>query len=274
MYKNHICWAVILICLNTTYCFSSDNYDPNALRLSANNSTVPSGTAEDGIWAKALFSKFDLLLGFILGLISSLISTCFVDYLRTRRKAKQFRHAAYSELKQMLFEMLIYTIHPDSIIDKEKVQLLLDLMNKFNLNEEVCPTENNEGYEKLKNLSQENIDSFVSEHKSQKEQRHMENKMMTLKKLNCIFISHNIETFPILSIQYTSRLLNILRRIDAINSYIERIDFAFKKTFDGSISTPNHDNIVFDYYSDCQCLSDFAKKTAKEVADFIAKWQK
>jgi len=271
MYKNHICLAIILICLTTTFCFSSDNYDPNALRLSANNSTVPSGTAEDGIWAKVLSSKFvDILFGFILGLISA----CFIDYLRTRRKAKRFRHAAYIELKQMLFEMLIYTIHPDSIIDKEKVQLLLDLMNKFNLNEEVFPTENNEGYEKLKNMSQENIDCFVSAHKLLKEQRRRENKMMTLKKLNCIFISHNIETLPILSIQYTSRLLNILRRIDAINSYIERIDFAFKKTFDGSISTQNHDNIVLDYYSDCQCLSDFAKKTAKEVADFIAKWRK
>jgi hypothetical protein len=272
---------MILICLTTTYCFSSDNYDPNALRLSANNSTVPSGTSEGGIWAKVLYSKFDILFVFILGLVSTLfgfilglIGTCFIDYLRTRRKAEQFRHAAYSELKQILFEMLIYTIHPDSIIDKEKVQLLLDLMNKFNLNEEACPTGNNEGYEKIKNMSQENIDSFVSAHKSQKVQRQVENKMMTLKKLNCIFISHNIETFPILSIQYTSRLLNILRRIDAINGYVERIDFAFKKTFDGSISTTNHDNIVFDYYSDCQCLSDFAKKTAKEVADFIAKWQK
>jgi hypothetical protein len=225
-----------------------------------------------GVEKQSYFQCFGIVLGVILGFFG----TNIIDYLRTRRKAKQFRHAAYSELKQMLFEVLIYTMHPDSIIDKEKVQLWLDLMNKFNLKEEVLPTENNEGYEKLKNskLSQEDIDSFVLEHNLQKERRRSENKMMPLKKLNCTFISHNIEMFSILNVQDTSRLLNILRRIDAINSYLDHIDFAFKKTFDSSISSANHDSIVSNYYSDCQCLSDFAEKIAKEVADFIAKWQK
>ncbi len=94
-----------------------------------------------------------------------------------------------------------------------------------------------------------------------------------MKKLNCTFISHNIETVSILNVRDTSRLLNILRRIDALNTIMDRIDFAFKKTFDSSISSASYDNIVFNYYSDCQLLSDFAKITVKEVADIITKWQ-
>lgn len=218
-----------------------------------------------------LTARFDIVLGFILGLVGANI----VDCLRTRRKAKQFRHAACSELKQALAELVMYTMNPDAKIDKEKVQLWLDSNHNFNLNEVVLPTEDNEKYEKLKKLKwdPEQIDAFVSLHNLQREQRRSQGRRMSPRKLNYVFISQNIETASILNVRDTSRLLNILRRIDALNSCVDRIDFAFKKTFDSSISSTSYDSLVFNYYSGCQSLSDFAKITAKEVADLIRKWQ-
>ena len=218
-----------------------------------------------------LAARFDIVLGFVLGFFS----TSIVDYLRTRRKAKQFRLAACSELKQALAELTTYAIHPDSTVDKEKVQLWWDSMRNFNLREVILPTEYDEEYEKLKNLewSPEQVDAFVTEHNSRKERRRSQNKMMPPRKLNYIFISRNIETASILNVRDTSRLLNIFRRIDALNSCSDSIDFAYKETFDGSISSANYANIVLNYYSNCQFFSDYAKITAKEVADLIIKWQ-
>lgn len=218
-----------------------------------------------------LTARLDIVLGFILGLVGANI----VDCLRTKRKAKQFRHSACSELKQALAELVMYTMHPDATIDKEKVQLWLDSKRNFNLNEVIFPTEDNEEFKKLEKLelNPEQIDDFVSLHNSQREQKRIQGKMKPPRKLNYVFISQNIETASILNVRDTSRLLNILRRIDALNSCVDRIDFAFKKTFDSSISSTCYDNIKLNYYSGCQCLSDFAKITAKEVADLIRKWQ-
>ena len=218
-----------------------------------------------------LTARFDIVLGFILGLVGANI----VDCLRTRRKAKQFRHAACSELKQALAELVMYTMSPDATIDKEKVQLWLDSNHNFNLNEVILPTEDNEKYEELKKLKWDpkQIDAFVSLHNSRREQRRSQGRRMGPRKLNYVFISQNIETASILNVRDTSRLLNILRRIDALNSCVDRIDFAFKKTFDSLTSSTSYDSLVFNYYSSCQCLSDFAKITAKEVADLIRKWQ-
>jgi hypothetical protein len=213
---------------------------------------------------------FNVILGFILGLFG----TNVIDCLRARKKAKQFRQVACSELKQVLAELSLYILHPDSTIDEDKARLWWNLMHNFNLPEVISPTENNEEYEKLKRLefTPERIAGFVSAYNSLREQRRSQGKMMPTKKLNCTFISHNIETVSILNARDTSRLLNILRRIEALNSCVDRIDFAYQKTFDSSIANP--DNIVFNYYSDCQLLSDVAKITAKEVADILTKWQK
>lgn len=216
-----------------------------------------------------LTARFDIILGFVLGLFG----TSIVDCLRTRKKAKRFRHVACSELKQLLAELSLYTLHPDSKIDKEKIQLWWNSASEFNLVEVTLPTEDNEEYKKLKQLkmSSEHIDAFILAHNLEREERRIQNKMMPLKKLNYTFISRNIETVSFLNIRDGCRLLNILRRIDALNSSAERMEFAFKKTFDGSSS---HDRIMVNYYSECQFYSDFAGITAKEVAELIRGWHR
>lgn len=223
-----------------------------------------------------LFATFNVVLGVVLGFVLSFFGTYITDCLRERRKIKRFYQTAYSELKQVLAELSLYMLHPDSTIDEEKVQLWWNFMHNFDLPEVISPAENNEMYEKLKKLgfTPARITDFVSSHNLLRERRQSQGKMMPMKKLNCTYISHNIETVSILDIHDTSRLLNILRRADALNSCMERIDFAFKKSFDSSISSGSRDNIVSNYYSDCQVLSDAAKTTAKEVSDILTKWQK
>jgi hypothetical protein len=259
------------------------------LILSASNPTKVSACGIDaqttettnmGKQSWGLAATFDVVLGvvlgFVLGVVLSFFGTNITDRLRERRKTKQFYRAAYSELKQALIGLLTYIIHPDAKIDEEKFQLWWDLNRSFDLTKIAFPTEYKDEYENFKSikLDSKSIGLAVSNHNSQKENRCRQNKKMTQSKLNCTFISHNIDALSGLNVQDISFLLNILRKIDVLNHCVERIDFAFKKTFDGSISDANHEIIVRNYYSDCQYLSDSAKTIAVEVAGLIAKWQK
>jgi len=269
MYKKHICWAVILICLTTTYCFSSDNYDPNALRLSANNSTVPSGTAEDSIWAKVLSSKFvDILFGFILGLIS----TCFIDYRHRVRKKKEFWEGVRAELKQNLSILSCnLTLNSDASISAEKVEYWLGLNKKVNFFQLTAPLDDNTSYNQMIQLLQnkQTIQAFVETHNSSMNKRKQGSSYQSLTKLWYDFLQNNIHSIPLLKKKERDLLLNIFRQLNIINEQIDRNKFYFEKSYDGSLDTDNRARIRTNYLDSCQAISNLSFKVSKEIAHFL-----
>ncbi len=94
-----------------------------------------------------IFQRFDILLGFALGLLGTII----IDVAREHRKVTRFRNAASNELKQLLADLNIYALHKDSLINKEKALLWWNSSQEFGLYEQVCPTEDNQEYKKLIN---------------------------------------------------------------------------------------------------------------------------
>jgi hypothetical protein len=278
MYKKHICWVAILICLATTYCFSSDNYDPNTLRLSANNSTVPSGTAEDGIWAKVLSSKFDILFVFILGLISTLfgfilglIGTCFIDYRHRVRKKKEFREGVLAELKQNLFILSTHTLNCDASISAEKVECWLGLNKEFNFFQLTAPLDDDTSYSQMIQLFQNNqtIQAFVEAHKSSRIKRQQESTYQSIAKLRYDFLQNNIHLIPLLKEKERALLLNIFRQLNIINEQIDRNKFYFEKSYDGSLDTDNRARLRTNYFGSCQAISEWSFKVSKEIAHYL-----
>jgi len=268
MYKKHIYWAVMLICLTTTYCFSSDNYDPNALRLSANNSTVPSGTAEGGIWAKVLSSKFDILFGFILGLIS----TCFIDYLHRVRKKKEFREGVLAELKQNLAILGYLTLdNSDASITAEKVEYWLRLNKEFDFLQLAAPLDDNTSHKQLIQLleNKQNAKDLVETHESIRIKRQQGSSYQSLTKLRYDFLQNNIHSIPLLKKKERDLLLNIFRQLNIINEQIDRNKFYFEKSYDGSLDTDNRARLRKNYLDSCQAISGWSFKVSKEIAHFL-----
>jgi hypothetical protein len=278
MYKKHIYWAVILICLATTYCFSSDNYDPNASRLSANNSTVPSRTAETGIWAKVLSSKFDILFVFILGLISTLfgfilglIGTCFIDYLHGVRKKKEFREGVLAELQQNLATLSYHTLNLDASISTGKVECWLKLDKKFNFLQTAAPLDDDTSHKQIIRLleNKQNVQDFVTTHEYFKTERQQGSSCQHIKKLRYDFLQNNIHSIPLLKKKERDLLLNIFRQLNIINEQIDRNNFYFEKSYDGSLGTDNHARLRTNYLDSCQAISDWSFKVSKEIAHFL-----
>jgi hypothetical protein len=267
MYKNHICWAVILICLTTTYCFSSDNYDPNALRLSANNSTVPSWTAEYSIWAKVLSSKFDILFGFILGLIS----TCFIDYRHRVRKKKEFREGVLAELKLNLAILSYYTLNLDASISTEKVECWRKLNKEFDFFHLAAPLDDDTLHNQMIQLfeSKQNVEGFITDHENVRIKRPQGGNYQFLTKLRYDFLQNNIHLIPLLKKKERNLLLNIFRQLNIINEQIDRNKFYFEKSYDGGLDADNHARLRTNYLDSCQAISDWSFKVSKEIAHFL-----
>lgn len=225
-------------------------------------------------WLGAIFNN--VVFGIFLGFVLSFFGTYITDCLRERRKIKRFYQAAYIELKQALIGLLTYVICPDSTIDEEKARLWWSSIRNFDLMRMAFPTEYKTEYEKLKNveLQPEVIRQFILDHELQKNDRCTQKKMMPQNELNCAFISRNIDTLSGLNIQDISSLLNILRKIDVLNAHTGYIDFVYKKTFDSSISDSNYKILKYNYYSECQYISDHAKTIALEAIGLLTKWQK
>ena len=74
---------------------------------------------------EVLFSRLDILLGFVLGLSG----TIFIDYLRKRQRTKALRDGVRNELKQVLASMNFLALNDSCNIDTNKVRSWLVVCN-------------------------------------------------------------------------------------------------------------------------------------------------
>ncbi|MGA2093689.1 MAG: hypothetical protein ABSH16_09820 [Sedimentisphaerales bacterium] len=218
---------------------------------------------------KELFSRFDILLGFVLGLGS----TCFVDYLRKRRQTKEFRRGMHSELKQILATMCTLSLNHDATITREKVNTWLSLSKEFDLHKEILPLlfANNNQYTEFtkKTLSESELNDFVALHSTIRGQRETEGKMQTLRKIDFVFIQNNISCISLMKDNERSNLFNILRHANVINIDISNLNFIFEKTYDESIHDENRTRLKSNYKVCCQDISDRSYEAAKEIAHLL-----
>lgn len=250
---------------------SAINYEPNNGQQPAKTSQFSySGESKQNILYKTLLSRFDILLGFTLGLSG----TIFIDYIRRKRKTTEYRRGMRAELKQSLARLTLLALNQDADITVEKVQSWRSLSNEFELRKETCPLIHYDSYyEKLtkKDFSKEDINQFVELHHAIKVRREQGDSYQSIKKINCIFITNNITSISLLNKSECSLMLNILRRLDIINDQISRLEFTFERTYDSNVSSENHERLRGNYLCSCQFLSDWSYETAKEIACLLRK---
>jgi hypothetical protein len=196
---------------------------------------------------KELLSHINILLGFGLGLLS----TCFIDYLRNKRKMKKFYQGMQAELKQTLATMCVLAINPDANITKDKVASWISLSKEFNLHEESFPLRNDTQFFEKITLNEKTLNDFITLHNNIKSQREKEGAMQSVKMANCTFIKNNISCISLMRKQQRSNLFNILRYIDE------------------SIHDRNRERLRMNYQSSCQHISDLSYEAAKEIAHLL-----
>jgi len=85
--------------------------------------------------------------------------------------------------------------------------------------------------------------------------------------------SSNNETIGCLNAKDIARVMNILRRIDALNANIDMRNAFFDKAFDSSLSDGNRGRILANFRSQCQFIADWSHIAAKEVVALLRRWK-
>ncbi len=224
------------------------------------------------IW---VFNSVNIFIGFVLGFLSAII----LDLVRDCRKVRRFYIIATNELKQVLAMLNIYALHADSSINKEKVLLAFRSLREFELQEQVNLIPDEAIYQQLieKLYSPSELDQFaeawVTRHEYKKAERRQEKKQLALSKLKANFLLSNTDIFASLKAKDSSRILDILRRIDTLNDNIDKLQSFFNKSFDASLPEGAHQRIEANFYSQCQYVADGAHIAAKEVFDLLRRWK-
>ena len=244
------------------------NSEPNNLQEPNTyiQSTI-SGESEQTSRINILRQRLDILLGFGLGLFS----TSFMDYIRKKRKTKEFREGMRTELKQALAVLNLLPLNHDSKITVDKVRSWQKLSKEFDLRKETSPLEDDPMYNKFlkKDLDEKDLNEFVALHSARKIEREQGYNYQFMKKINCNFIQNNISSISLLNKPEQSLFLNILRRLDAINEQISHLNFFFEKTYDATVEYENRERLKMNYLSGCQFISDWSYEAAKEIAHLL-----
>lgn len=255
---------VIILSSKPIYSFAASSQANNQQMTSKYSKTATSESATQVDLTEVILSRLDIMLGFFLGLSSTLL----VDYLRKRKRMKTFREGARTELRQILANVNGLSINSDCKITKEKIQSWTKLMKEFDLSKVISPFEEHSFYETLmkKDFQEEDFVGFIKLHDAKRKERNEAGKCQDIGKLSYSFIQNNISSLSLLPKTEQALLLNILRRLDAINQKISSVNFSFEKTFDSGITDSGHKRLRYNYLSTCQFISDFSFAAAREIS--------
>jgi len=258
--------GLLIFCFILDYSTASTSEPLNINSAEAERSTISENTTESHLF-ELLIQPLNIVLGFVLGLFG----TVFFDYLRTRRKTKEFSIGARTELKQILGMVNFYTLNPDAELNADKIHSFQTLIKDFKLIKILNPLGEETGTEGLSNrdLTENDIQQLVELRRNSIVQRRESDIIQRFRLLKCTYIKNNISSISLLPIEHQTQLMNILRRIDVINEIIPSIDFCFKKSYDTNVTSQNRERLKSVYQKNCQYISDWSFDTAKEIAHFI-----
>ena len=242
----------------------SQSSDVNSIRTE--NSEAASNNNENPV-LEFLMQPFNILFGFILGLFG----TVFINYLQQKQKAKEFFIGVRTELKQILGMVNFYTFNSDAELNSEKILLFKSLIKEFDLIKIMNPLGETPGIDDLVNrdLSEEDIQQIVELRRINIAQRRENDRVQRFKLLKCNYIINNISSISLLPLKTQAYLMNILRKIEAINEIMPSVEFCFQKSYDANVSQENRERLKRVYEDNCQSISDFSYDTAKEIANFL-----
>jgi len=258
--------GLVVFCFALNYSTAGFS-EPNSLTSTEAQQSVVLEKATESHLVELLIQPFNIFFGFVLGLCG----TIFVDSLRKRRNLKEFRKGVQTELKQILAMVNWYTFNLDAELNADKILSFQALIKDFDLLKTLNPP-----YEKFdcevyiaRDLTTEDIKQIISLRKFKIEQRKQSGEFQSFRILKYTFIQNNISLITLLPLENQTCLLNILRRIEAINEVVPRLDFCFQKSYDSNVTPQNHERLRTVYQRNCQFISDWSYDTAKEIAHFL-----
>jgi hypothetical protein len=232
--------GLVIFCFSLNYS-SSIASESNSLTSSDSQQSKTSGKTNENQLIEMLIDRLDILLGFALGLCG----TIFIDSLRKRRSLKEFRKGMRTELKQSLAIVNYNTLNTDAEINAAKIRSWQSLSKEFDLFKAVSPLADSTIHRQLtdRNLEEADIEQLVALRRLEIAQRSHIGFTQSFRKVKCTFIQNNISLISLLPKKNQALLINILRRLEALNEVVPRLDFCFHKSYDSNVTSEDHERL-------------------------------
>ena len=197
-------------------------------------------------------SLLNLLPGWFLGLLTSLLTIAVVDWWRFSRRRKMFKTAVRSELDFSL-ENLVWVVWKLSVrfgdFDDHTVEWLRPLITKYGVERarrtpvSAFPTEPG-----VWNKVEQYLDSFVNNPgERQQVLSHMRKKYArtapSLRKLNLAVLSGGSEAVRIIDPALQKKLLEIVRHMAYFNETVDETRFYLRATLSSDLSEVNRQTV-------------------------------
>lgn len=193
-------------------------------------------------------SLLDLLPGWLLGLLSSLLTIACADWLRSSRRRKMFKDAAFSELEFSL-DNLVWIVWKLSMrfgdLDDHTIKWLRPLVTKYGIERarstsvSAFPVERD-----MWDKAEKFLDSLVKDPgKRQQLLSHMRVKharmALSLSKLNLAVLSGGTEALRIIDVTLQKKLLGVMRHVSYYNNLVDETRYYFRLTLSSDLTEVN-----------------------------------
>ncbi len=216
-----------------------------------------------------LFSRVDILLGFILGLVATSFTALLGEHLLKGRRKREFRKGMHAELRQILAVILGQMFTLDAKLTKEKLKFIWQAYKDCDLIETALPGKKNSPFEQL--INQTHDDEVLAQlaHVANFKHQEKENIHSHVKLIHYPFIENGISSIALLDELEKTILLRIIRNIGVLNEVSSKLNFCFEKSFDSEVSKPNREIIKINYKDNCQFIADTSFTTAKLITELL-----
>jgi len=211
---------------------------------------------------KSVFYLFYLLVGWLMGLLSTLI----VDAIRRHRQRKEIKQALITELQELQYRLassVYLTTTKLGKCDREFLEWFLPIVELYK-----GPFKSDKTIEYAREAlkwSDEQL-AAVSEHSKNEDL----NKGMGLKKYYAPLLDANIAHIGAFSVEYQNLLLTIHSRLSLINEEIDQYSFYFKETFNENMSSSNR-RIILNNIDQCFSIISQQERMTCDLIDRLLK---
>ena len=202
-----------------------------------------------------------LLLGWVLGLLSALISRVLPDIIKKHSDKKKLEIGIFTELKELKFRLAIIVfqiISKYGTLDKDLLNWLRPLVeeSKGSFSKDLLdPIEkllkfDDDHFKKLNEYTKLHAPSALS-----------------LKKYHLPFLDSKISELSLFDIEFQNRIFEIRTQINFLNQEVEHSKFLYEKTFDSTLNQENHKII----HQNLTNIYRHISTTARVIIDLISK---
>lgn len=209
------------------------------------------------------------ILGWLLGILSAILSTLGIDQIRKYIQKEDFKKGFLTELKESRSRLAaaVYLLSPHyGTYDRELLKWVHDIYK-----EDAGATitlERIEGLRKILELTDEQISALAVQEAARPKTA------MALKKYSLPFLNANINQIPSFDVKLQRLIIQIRGQLVVLNEEADNARFYYEKTFDMSLDERNRE-IINSNLDDCyENVREMSRRSADKITEVIKNFDK